>query len=225
VVAFKTLDQLVQDTIVLMSQVPGTSVQVYSEDRIAQQITRSFYQLAREPGYWWPWLCDWWTTQGDGTTGKPIIDFTANNICTQFGDIRAFYADQDQRPLPILPSNVNPFISMAGWPIYIQPGKDVPTNMFKIWPVTSTTLVRFYARYLPPLITALDIVPFDDLILTNHAAFKEATSDGANPGEGQLFLADFNKTFKNVKASYDSQPIDMDSRYPQAVWNWWEQTG
>jgi hypothetical protein len=219
---FKTLSELVLDVHKRLSMAPGTSVQTYAEDHTASLVQEEFDLLAREQGYWWPHLMEWYVSSLDGTTGLCVDVINAAGVDrVEHRDLRFVYHGSNQRPTPILPStNLNPYTMSTG-KRYIEYRND-SSKLFRTWPLTTTGAVYVHIRRLPTEFAAADTVPFDDATLMNKVAWRLATNDGDNVNQGIMFLNNFEAAFQAVKLAYNEPPIDLDPRVQYVNDTWWE---
>jgi hypothetical protein len=181
--ALVAVRDIAQEAVRALSQVTGTSVQVYAEDRIYQQINHTFNLLFKEKDVWWDTLMQWFDATIDGSTGVATQDLSAID---QVDDIRAIFRDNSDRPMPILPASINPYRLSGNVPRFIEFIND-PDRHFRTWPRTVTETLRVHARVHPGVLTVDSNVNFDKDVLVHGASYFYAEDDGTNPGAIQKF--------------------------------------
>jgi hypothetical protein len=215
-----TIEEIITDVESLVRLAPGVGTHIYAEDAIHNAIKISFRELAREPGFWWPQLMQWLSGTLTGTDGL-ITSSTAFADIDQHEDIRAVYLDTDQRPLPYVPNNINPFtFSNFGRPM-VEYLSDADKRL-RIWPLTQTGTVYVHARIMPDLSVPSAEVPFDRDTIANKVAYCMVSDYGANPSSGARLLATFERNFQRVKVNYNSVPVVLDPRIATVNDRWME---
>jgi len=221
--AFYSLSDLVQRTIIRLRQVAGPSTQLYAEDVITMLIEET-YEIARSRR-WWDNLTKWETRQLDGTTGVCTASFAGTR--EGFRDVERVCVGNNSVPLPILSSNINPYRLTGTSPRYVEPlhasddiqgWAPVAQNLFRIWPLTSVTTMalplRVHIRSDPAnLFTDPSvIVPFDASCIINGAAAKYAADDGTNPATVTMLQQSFENRLQQLEQQHDSAKIILDPR-------------
>lgn len=214
--AFKTLDEITQDVISNLSQAGGVGTQRYAEPRIHILINQCFKMLFDRQ--WWPEYMEWYTSCAlDGTTGVVTTDISA---IKRFIDIRAVFPAGSDKPLPMIPTEINPTGIPAGALTFIDTNRST-TKVFKVWSPTSTTAVTIHARLKPDDFTANDEISFDDLVLCYGAAWAYAEDDGTNPGATQKFQMLFENRLATIESALNSKPIALNARATYVPGQWW----
>lgn len=211
-----TLNDIIQETIKELSMVPGQNVQVYAEDRVALAI-RSAFDLAFSE-IWYDEYMSWFTRTLDGVAGIVTADMDNVNV---FGDIRAIFVPNSDRPLPVLPRDINPFRLTGTTPIFIE-GRNAPERPFTVWPLTATGTVHVHARVRPATFDLTDVIAMDELFLRFAAAWMISEDDGNNPGATQKFQTLMDRRFTQLKNKYNNKPIILDPAVPQNTNEWFE---
>lgn len=112
-----SVDEIVDRTIIRLSQVTGAGVQTYAEPQILEAVQHKFDALFDE--VFWPHLSGWTTVTLDETTGKPTTDLIT--LIKSFKDIQAIFPGTSDRQLPILSGHVNAARLDSGTePKYVQ---------------------------------------------------------------------------------------------------------
>lgn len=214
--AWETLEALTTRVIQKLSQVPGTAVQTYSEDRIQEIIKDQYLLIARDPDYWWPQFRYRTSAALDGSTGQVTSTLSA---ISRGEDILAVYYSTDQIPIPQPPANSNPatFV-MAGRVIEF----DGSARFFTIYPLTETGTVYIKARSIP-LSSAIDSdteIKFDDQYIVHISAWDYLMSDGDNPGDAAKMEAIAMQALNRVKKQYNKQVISLDGTLSAIPTSW-----
>ncbi len=216
--AFYSLNDLVNRTIVRLRQVPGAATQLYSADMIASLIEEE-YEACRAIR-WWDHLMKWETRQLDGTTG--IVTAPFSGARERFRDIQYVFVGTNNVPIPNLSSNANYAKYTGTYPRFIEPlhSSDDPlgVNLFRVIPVTAVTTVdqplRVRLRSDPANIFTDPgvIVPFDATCLVNGAAAKYMADDGTNPASVAMLLNTRQERMKRLEQQHDTAVIILDDR-------------
>lgn len=216
--AYKTLGELVVACEKRLSEVAGTSVQVYSEDTLAYLIQEGFDFASNQA--WWPHLMVWEQRTLDGTNGRPNTDITS---IQDYGSIRAIFRDGSNRPMAELPRDVNPFTITGTTAQYIS-ADNTANRLFHVWPKTAVGSVAIHGmRGRSADFTADDLVEFDEVALLNYACWKYSGDEGTNPGQCEDFKATFNQRMKQLLDEYNSKPIQLDPATTNAQLYGWQE--
>lgn len=210
---FLSIDDLIIKTEKRLSEVPGTSTQLYAEDIIAEHLIEGFEFCAEKR--WWSHLMQWYPVTLDGVAGIPNADF--NPTIDKFKNIRAVFASDRNRPLPILSSTINPFLITGSRALYVEPFSGPPNRLFRVWPLTSTNTLYVHARLIPSSADYKDqttILKFEPDILANYAAWMVATDEGTNPGQINTFEQRFLQLLSEENSKANEMPIILDTSGP-----------
>lgn len=202
-----TLAELVQKVISRISQVPGTGVQLYAEDRIAEMIQETFDFLFDD--YFWPQFYFDGTYTLDGTTGAITGDIS--DYIKRYEDIQYIFFESDTWPLKELPRNYNPSLITGTHGRLFKPNSDA-TKMFTVLPITASGGVTVIGRTKPDVFAVDDEVDFDNTALILAATRDYLEDDGANPGAVDKFEQMFESRLKQLKNNQDSHPRALDPR-------------
>ena len=216
--AYFTLTELINRTIVRLRMVAGPSTQLYAEDAIAHMLEET-YEMVRLQR-WWDHLMSWQSQQLTGTNG--LIVGTIVGAREGFHDVQHIFHGNSNQPLPIASADLNPHRLVGTVPRFVEPLRTVddPTNnkLFRIWPMTAVVTaalpLRIRVRLDPANIftTPSVVVPFDATCLINGAAFKYAADDGANPAQVASLQAAFEARLRQLQHQHDSTVIQLDPR-------------
>ncbi len=217
--AFKTLDEVTQDAVQLLSQVPGTSVQTYAEDRIAQ-----FIQLVFDTVFdklWWDEYMEWFQTSLDGTTGTPTSDIST---IQRFMDIKSVYNEGSDLPLPRLPSeNINPFNITGSKVRFIDQSNTTTGKILKCYPITSTNNIVIRARLQPTTAFGGDeVIKIDPWLLTLGATYFYLEDDGTNPGATEKYQNLYEDRFETLRSANNDDRVILD-KYSEEVPTTWNE--
>lgn len=198
-----TLQELVDKTIMRLSMVSGASVQLYSEERVADSIQGIFervFDLA-----WWLQFSSWYTWTLDGTLGVVTTDLS--NILKRYEDIQVVYYGTDTAPLTQLPMTLNPSsIPTSTVPAFIAPYASA-SKVFCVIPGSATGTITVYCRTLPDVFALEDTVNFDSELLISGACYSYAEDDGANLGQIEKFKRQFDNRLQQLRVMQHAIPI------------------
>lgn len=211
------LSALIQKVVVRISQVPGTAVQVYAEDRIGDMIQHKFDVIFDE--LWWPQYTGWTSSTLDGSTG--VVTSDLSSLIKRFQDIRYIFFENENRPIPQLTSNINPYSTGSGRPRFFSRSSNTQ-KVFQIWPNDATGTVRISYRTKPDDFIATSNVPMDDQVLILGAAYDYLEDDGANPGAIAKFQQMFESRLRQLKELDANNPIQLDHRIDMVPQEWFE---
>ncbi len=213
-----TLTQLTQRVTRRIGQVPGSSVQVYSETAIAEMIQHIFDVLFVRA--WWEQFMHWQTLTLDGTTGVVTTDIEAQtNPVVRFADIRIIFPGTSDRELGRFTATRNPTNITGTLPRFIEP---FGTRIFRVVPVTATGEVTIHYKSKPTNFVSADEIDFDEQVLVLGATYDYLEDDGTNPGATEKFLNLFNSRVKALLAERHNIPIDSNPYRQSSVSQWWQ---
>mgnify|MGYP006433821167 CR=1 FL=1 len=200
--------QLILETERALSQVDGTAVQIYAEDRIADYLERTFNYVWKEA--WWDDYMQWFERDLDGTQGVVTVDL---DDIKEWTDIRRVFHSNSDIPLRQLPSTINPFrlsnTSGSATPKYIDRHPD-DDRLIQFWPKNATGKVYVHARVYPEEFGPESDVRMDKDLLVNGAAYFYAEDDGTNPGAIGKFQNMFETRLQQLKRERNKQPLQLD---------------
>ena len=201
-----TLRDLINRTSIRLSQVYGSGVQIYAEDRLAEMIQHKFDVLFDEA--FWPQFSDWYAWTLDGTLGVVTTDLT--DILKRLEDIDVIYLGSTITKVTKLPSTVNPFTLNGTQAVHYTSGPSL-AKPFKVVPATATGTLHVHARTKPDTFDLDDEVDFDDQALILGAAYDYSEDDGTNPASTQklqlLFENRVNQLRKNLAVAVPLDPV------------------
>jgi len=197
--------ELIDRTILRMSQVPGAATQTYAEDRVAEMLQHKFDILFDE--YWWPKYNLWSTYTLDGSTGVVTTDLT--EIIKRFEDIRSVFIGNTSRRVLILGPEQNPNIIDGTDPRVYEANADA-ARVITIWPKTATGTLDINYQTKPDTFSSEDEVDMDDQLMICGAAWDYLEDDGTNPGATQKFQNFFEDRLAQLTSKLNSRPIPLD---------------
>lgn len=210
-----TFAKLIERTATRLSQVAGASVQLYSEDRIAEMIQHKFDVLFDEA--WWGQFVTFGETMTlNASTGVVTID--VSDKIKRFDDIRVIYPDDSNTPLSALPeATLNPSTITGTTPGFFSQSSDT-TKVFKVWPLASTGDIQVTYRTKPDAFVDSDVVNFDEQALILGAAFDYSEDDGTNPAATDKLQNMFESRVKQLRNLRNETPVTLDnvSRLPNS---------
>ncbi len=204
--SFPTFERLIQRVILRIGQVPGTGVQNYAEDSIAEMLQTAFDTLFDE--WWIPDYCEWTTDLAlDGSTGVVTADLSTT--IKKYTDIYGVWSGRSDKPMPKLTAQTNPTLISSG-----SRGRGItPINntakVFQVWPRDSTEVVHIFARQRPDsfLDSPTQEVKVDDQLMILRACYDYLEDDGNNPGAADKFLAMFEARYDQINHLLNKGPI------------------
>lgn len=191
----KTLRQLITETQRELYQSAGPSVQLYSEDILAQKIYHAFDRCFKAK--FWPQFVKREVRTLDGVTGKVSAPFT---FILGWEDVKAVFRENSRRPIPTMPLSYNLIDLPNGGPVrFVEPTSDA--TLFTMYPLDATDQIVVVGRARPANMEfgADDIVPFDHLALVYHAAWEYAVDEASNAAQAAKFTALFDQRMKQLE--------------------------
>lgn len=184
--------------------VPGTSVQVYAEERIALMLEHTYDAVVEE--IWWPDLMRWYTSAlGEG--GVPVTPPSA--IRTPRDIKHVFYAN-DPAPLPLYTDRDNPnqLMSQGTRPMFwdMNPSDDVLLRVLPYGTIGDMINVRFRTRVPKPFMPSTDI-PIDEQLMVLGATYDFLEDDATSVGASAKFAEMFNARLKQLRTKWNDDDI------------------
>lgn len=170
-----TLSQLITRVQRRLGQAPGTAVQLYSEDVIAEQIQTAFNQLF-DSFYWAQFQFTQQVTL-DGSTGNHTGNLST--VLKAFQHIDAIQIEDTPVELYALPLTVNPYSLVGTSPLYYGP-ITTAGKIFRVYPDAATGVLTIRGRTKPDDFAAADTVDFDSDLLIYKACWEYMIDDGSN---------------------------------------------
>lgn len=227
-----TVQQIVDATIIELSQVPGSSTQIYGTPRILQYVQDSFDFCFQQN--WWVAYTSYWNGTLDGVTGlltADIVPTTPNNSglvpISSHTNVHNCFIGGTNRIIRALPPRMNPLLlgssSSGSSPLYRIGDYTIPNRPIKFYPPTATGDVVMEVRQEPLHPFGLnDKIYIDQLMLVLGACYMYAADDGTNPGQINKFQSMFMKRLTDmIGAENDEAPLQLDPRIPIG----WEMQG
>lgn len=216
--AYRTLSQITQDTIGILSQATGVGVQRYAEPRINLLVNLTFEMLIIRR--WWPNYMRWYTACPlDGTIGVVTTDISA---IKRFQDVRGVFQAGSDQPLPVLPSEMNPGDIADAQLMFVDSYEATnPEKVFRVWSPTATGNLSVHARIQPDRYVADDLIRFDNIALMYGCAWAYAEDDADSPGAAQKFQTLFENRVRDIEAELNNQPISLDKTTVKIPSQWW----
>lgn len=208
-----TLAQLVQRTVIRLSMVPGVSVQVYAEDRIAEMIWHK-YLMVRDR-LWWDDLMTYvtLTQRADGRPDEnvvrqlPTAPVGDEVVINKYNDIQHAWVVNRRDPLKQLPMRSNPGgVLKQGHTLYRMADAQKVVR-FAPFEAGQQVLLRYKMYY--PYFNPDDEVPMDDQLMILGAAYDYIEDDGTNPGQAEKFLNMFNARLLQLEGIENDKEIPL----------------
>jgi hypothetical protein len=218
----QTVQQIVDQVIVELSQVPGSSTQIYATPRILYYVQDAFDMIFQQ--HWWGDYCDWVDGQLDGTTGRLVADVIPQGPVmvngapvpiTKYGNIRQVFIGTTNREVRELPARMNPNLVTGTMVMYKRRDNINPNRPIRFYPVDAIDTVVMEVRQEPPHPFALtDTIYFDPLMLVLATCYMYAADNGTNPGQINKFQSMFTKRMSDMVAAEGDTTVLLDPRFP-----------
>lgn len=220
-----TVRLVMERTLVQLSQVPGASVQLYSEETIIEYIRTQFWMYFDE--YHWPAYEEWTFGTLDGTLGVITRDLTITDVdeyprlLRQYEDIYGVYPEGSEIALTEMPAGIPPRRMTGGSTAAFIRAYNANNKIFRVVPYTATGNVDIHYRARPAEINIDTVLYIDETLLALAATYMYLSKDGANAGnaqEIQSMLAAREGQLSHQRA----KPIPLsNARRTHSVTNWW----
>lgn len=192
----KTLQQLITDVETMLYNAAGPSVQVYSQDVLAQKINQAFDRCFHAK--FWPQFLKREVRTLDGVTGKVSAPFT---YIKEWGDVQSVFRPNDTRPIPTMPESFNILgLPATAIPKFLEPADDA--TLFTVYPLTASQQIVAVGRAMPlntGNFALTSTVPFDYLALEYMAAWEYAVDDASNGAMAAKFQTLFDSRMKQLE--------------------------
>lgn len=213
-----TVDEIRQDAIKMLSQVAGTGVQQYSEDKLLIYVRQAFNAVFKQD--FWPAYCEW--TNGIALDGVDGI-LTTTVPYAEHDDIKVIWQAGTRRRVPPLPREVNPSTTTGTTAQFYIPDYATTGKPIKILPVLAAGSLDMYGRVHPgesiDLFNGDTTLLFDRDLITIATALEYATDDGDNPNAVSKLQDKYRRRYYQVK------PKDMvltTARAPDIPSSWYD---
>ncbi len=207
------VSEIIEEVQTQLSQVVGTSTNLYGTPRTLQHIQDAYLELIDEFGD--RNLIEYNNKTLNGTTGVITTDLVSaldNHEINRFEDILAVWLTDHNSPLPIVPPRINIRTIEDGDARYLD-ANITALRPFKCYPITATNTIVVMSRAHPELPLAEDsYVYIDRLLLVYRAAYLYAEDDATAPGQITKFEKATERRIRQLKASNNNQAILLDGR-------------
>lgn len=209
-----TVQQIMDDALVIIGEVAGAGVQAYGEDRLMRDVVRAFNMLFKKQ--WWEQYREWFSLTLDGTVGMVTTDDLEN--VRDFEDFAAVHRDGEANAITVLPKRINPYTLTGNRVLYWGSLGVRHTNYakrrLKFYPATATGTLNILARVYP-LTTLQDwtpdtVVDLDKDMLAYGGAFMTLASDDLNPGGAQLAKSMMEMRYNDIVKALSSHAISVE---------------
>lgn len=212
-----TLATLRAEVIRFIGEVSGTSVQTYSEPRVDDALKQAYLNLFRK--MWWPEYMKWFTLTLSGANGiHTDATFSSDGNVQKSEDIRSITISGQNRPLPKLPYNTNPYNITGTRPVYWEAIEKTDANagrLFRVWPLAATGTLYVNARVRPATIDSTVNNYMDDNLLVFGAAWLILEQEDINANAAALAERMFTETFADINKAISKQQQDNPHRGSQ----------
>lgn len=216
---YVTVSKLCDRITRLSGQVPGSSVQVYSQDVFIDYINSAVRMLAKR--YWWPHLMDTIITATDGVTGVLTADLSK---VKDFTDIRSIFVGNSDRQLPFFSdlSNVQLYSgsSACGFTAVNFTDPQYSNKLIRVVPATAVETITLRVRYVPPELGLNDTVPFDQDLVAYAVLWAYLEDEGDNPQQSMKYASLLDTKLTEQIAAFAMHGVSTANNYPSGSNDW-----
>lgn len=215
----KTFGEIIVDVEQELYQASGLGVQVYAQDKIAQNIRSTFELIASDNKYRWKRFIAYATYTLDGVSGRATSPITVAN---GFDDVLEVYPEDSDAQLTKFTGGRNPSKFNGTRPL--QYTYD-PSSKIRIVPGSATGNIVVVARSFvnPAEWVTETVVPFDHLAMRYGACWQYTVDDAANPGMVQKFQQLFETRLKQLNLNQQQEPVSLSGGLDRSIpTNWYE---
>lgn len=188
-----------------LSMMSGTGTQVYAEDKLLTLI-QSTFNLCFDFNYW-SRFTDVYEFDLDGSTGKVVQDLS--KVLKSFTDVQQIFVDD--KVLPKMSSNVNPFVYNGTTPLFYMNSND--DKIFKAVPFNSVGKVYVRLRVKPNDFDFNSVVPFDEDAIILGVCYEYSVDDDDNKLASQKFAEMFRQRLEALKSLENTGVTEVSGNY------------
>lgn len=194
--AFATVDEIRNDIIALVRELPGTAVQTYADDVLLLMIRNGFNAAFSDA--WWPsYMQRVAGATFDGTTGK----VTTTLPYLHYADIRKIWIAGTNTELSEAAPALNPNTLGGTTVMFIEPTEE-DGKIFIGQPITCTSSIDIHGRVHPGFDDSTfnaDLrLKIDRDLLSFAGALAFAIDDASDPGAIEKFQKMYNERFSQL---------------------------
>lgn len=216
---YVTVSKLCDRLTRLSGQVPGSSVQVYSQDIFIDFINSAVRMIGRR--YWWPHLMDTISTATDGVTGVLTADLTK---VKDFTDIRSIYAGNNNRQLAYFSDLNNNALytgtSACGFRAVPYGDAQYLNKLIRIVPATAVETITLRVRYIPADLGLTDMIPFDQDLILYAVLWAYFEDEGDNPQQAMKYSTLFDAKFTEQISAFSNHGVSTMDNVPAGSNDW-----
>lgn len=219
---YLTVDDAIREIARNISLVNGVGMTPYSDDHIISLLVQA-HDFIKDEQQWEEFTLTYTRTL-DGTTGR----FTVGIPSTEVNDpkeIREVFHESSLKPLPRIPTRINPLIATAQYGYSrIPPTQDTGASkmLLKFSPLTLTGQVYFRADATFDFSDRNLTIPLNFWLYVWRASYQYAINDGTNGAQIESFKDNYNNRLQLVKDKENGQaPISLDPMRLSTD-TWWE---
>lgn len=195
--AYKKLQDIVNNVLTELGLVAGSAVQTYTEPQVQLAVNRMFKYLVNKNE--WPHLISWEQFTLSGVGGLTAQNFTGIKSATDILQV------ESERGHPIIASGLgrDHLFASGNRAEYFAPlpwtHPEADTKLIRFWPLDATGTVNIRAYFRPDdFISGDDIVPFDPNIIELGAAWYVLQGDGMNAANAEKVRVMFDLNYQDV---------------------------
>jgi hypothetical protein len=203
--AFRTLQQIVNNVITELGLVAGSAVQLYTEPQCVLAVNRMFDYLMDKQQ--WDHLWTWERYALDGVTGTVVGGMETIRDAGDIGQIRSLTGHRDiTRSIGTQHLDAQGtdavYYSVLAW------NHPQAAGLVQFWPPTATGVVDVYALHRPEtFVGGTDVVPFNPLVIELAAAWYVLQGDGLNAANAEKVKIMFDLAYQNYASKLNAFEI------------------
>lgn len=206
---YATVQTIVSRLIRLSGQVPGTGVQIYSQDVFLDMVNTVMRMAVRK--FWWPHLMKTFNTTLDGVTG--VVTMPLSGIADHT-DIRSIFVDNARDALVWLGDEQNQLqyagsSSPVGYTALSFDDPQYATRVIQFLPITAKGNVVIRARIMPGVLGINDVVPIDQDLIVFGVLWSYFEDEGDNPRQASKYKALFDAKYSELISAMSTHRVSL----------------
>lgn len=197
-----------------LHQSAGMSVQVYSQDQLAQNVQNGFNFFFDDNEHRWKKFEVTTVYTLDGVTGRTTVPI--KTIYPHYEDILKVYPGTSTRQLANWIGG-NPAAVTGGYPLFYTTDT---TDTLRVIPSSAAGQITVVGKARPAEFNITSVVPFDYMCLMYFAAWQYMVDDGTNPAAEEKLRNLFEQRYKQMKQNSSREPIRLSGGYGDIPMSW-----
>jgi len=206
---FATLQEIIDEVIIELGLVNGSSVQQYTEPQIIANINTSFISLIEKR--FWPHIMKATIHNLDGVSGT-ITDVNIN--IKKAADIEWIRYAPYESWCTVHNLHGREFVLGSPYSYDVRAWDDTTfaTKLITVYPLDLNLPIKIRARRMPdPFVTGTEIVPFDKIAMAHFVTANLLSVDGMNPNSEQRQNVLFDQRYTDL-IGHESQDVQYYGR-------------